>query len=102
MNQRFPRINHPRSSPLLHDLKLRAASLLRRTDLEAGIDALLELRHMGNDADKTAGALQIDQCIHRAVQCFRIQRTEAFVDEQGIEVYAALPCLHDIGKPQGK
>ena len=68
----------------------------------SGIDALLELRHMGNDADKTAGALQIDQCIHRTIQCFRIQRTEALVDEHGIEVYAALPCLHDIGKPEGK
>ena len=67
---------------------------------QAGIDALLELRHMGNDADKTAGALQIDQCIHRTVQCFRIQRAEAFIDEHGIEPNPTGITLHDIRKTQ--
>ena len=53
-----------------------------RNHLDTSTDPLLELSHVGDDADRATALAQVRQNLESLVQRFRVERAEAFIDKQ--------------------
>ena len=71
-------------------------------DGQAGVDAFLQFRYVGDDADQAAAAAQGRQGLQGIIQGFTVKGAEAFVDEHRIQVDAAGIRLDDVGQAQGQ
>ena len=84
------------------DLEFCFAAFFGRCDAQSCVYAFFEFWDVGDDAYHAACVLEVDECIHGAVQGVGVEGTEAFVDEHGIKTDAALSGLDDVGKAKGQ
>src|SRR5215831_2749584 len=70
---------------LRHDLQGRGA-VREAADLQPLRHPVLEVGHVTDDADHPAPVAQVVDDGHHLVEGVRVQRAEALVDEQGVEV----------------
>ena len=73
-----------------------------RHHLDPSADPLLELSHVGDDADRATALAQVRQDLESLIQSFGIERAKAFIDEQRLEAHTAGVVLDDVRQPQGK
>ena len=65
-------------------------------------DALLELRHMGDDAHQPPSVGQARQGVHGHAQTLLVQRAEALIHEHGVQLDAAGLGLDQVRQAQGQ
>ena len=53
---------------------------------------------MGDDTHEAPAVLEVHEGIDSPIERFRVEAAKAFVDENGVEVDAALLGLHDVGE----
>ena len=83
---------HRFASLCLHLHAAAAAAVFRDDDLP--VDALLELRDMGDDAHEPAAARHAHKRGQRLLQRLTVERAETLVDEHCLKLYAAGARLH--------
>lgn len=84
------------------DLEFCFAAFFCGCDTQACVYAFFEFGDVRNDAYHAACVLEVDECIHGAVQGVGVEGAEAFVNEHGIKTDAALPGLDNVGKAKSQ
>ena len=73
-----------------------------RHHFDPRVDALFEFTDVGDDADQTSSLPEFHEYLQSLVQCFRVQRAKALVDEQRFQTQSSSMVLDDIREPESE
>ena len=93
-----PTFSNPKPSPSSTDL---ASRFVVQADAQVGVDFLLEVFDVGNDANDAVFAAQGLECIEYHLEAFAVEAAESFIEEEEI-VLALRTHLHVVGEGEGK
>ena len=89
-----------RSARRSRDAERGGASRAGARHLETSVDLVAQLADVRDDADQTAARLEAHQRRQRGREVVGVERAEPLVDEDRVELHAALVGLHDVGEPE--